>query len=339
MNIQASIVRTSIATVLGTAALAASSLATAAEYSVSIVNLTPGMHFTPVIVAAHSPSARMFTSGTHASSELQAIAEGGDTSAMNALLSSIGASIDNGEGLVAPGASESFTVEGSATNSVLSLTTMLLPTNDGFAGLSAVALPDGAIGDSRTYNVIGYDAGTEANDELVGGGAPGVAGFPAPPPVVATGTGTGGTGIPGRVEGFVHVHKPLIGDLDPNGGVSDVNSAIHGWLNPVARVTITKISDNNAPGGTGPSAVSDLTGQAYSSTALEIFWQAASSDAAGIAGYEVSRDGQVVNTSDALSLFEEGLQAGTSYEYSVRAIDSNGVAGDSASVTLTTNSQ
>jgi len=336
MNTQTIILSTSIASVLGV-----SSLATAAEYSVSVVNLTPSMYFTPVIVAAHSPAARMFVAGAAASPELQAIAEGGDTAGMNTLLDSIGASIDNGSALVAPGATVEFTVQGSATNSVLSLATMLLPTNDGFAGLSAAALPNGAVGDSRTYNVIGYDAGTEANDELVGSGAPGEPGFPNPAPVAASGTGTGGSGVPGRIEGFVHVHKNQIGDFDSNGGLSDINAAVHGWLNPVARVIITKVSDDDAGNGAGnaPSAVSALSGQVYSSTALEIFWQAALSDTAGIAGYEVERNGELVSTLDAQSFFEEGLQAGTDYTYSVRAVDSNGLAGAAESVTLTTNAQ
>lgn len=321
------------------AALGVSSLATAAQYSVSVVNLTPSMYFTPVIVAAHSPAARMFVSGAAASAELQAIAEGGNTAGMNALLESIGASIDNGTGLVAPGATVEFTVDGSATNSVLSLSAMLLPTNDGFAGLSAAALPDGEIGSSHTYDVIGYDAGTEANDELVGSGAPGEPGFPNPPPVAASGTGTGGTGVPGRIEGFVHVHKNQIGDFDPNGGVSDINGAVHGWLNPVARVTITKISDDNTGSANSPSAVSELNGQVYSSTALEIFWQAATSDTTGIAGYEVERDGELLTSLDGQSFFEEGLLANTEYTYSVRAVDNNGATGATQSVTLTTNAQ
>ncbi|MFK7853821.1 MAG: spondin domain-containing protein [Granulosicoccus sp.] len=321
------------------AALSTSSLASAAQYSVSLVNLTPSMYFTPVIVAAHPAAARMFVSGESASAEMQAIAEGGDTAGMNALLASIGSSIDNGDGLVAPGARVEFTVEGSAVNSVLSLTAMLLPTNDGFAGLSAAALPGGAVGSSRTYDIIGYDAGTEANDELVGSGAPGAPGFPNPPPVAASGTGTGGTGIHGRIEGFVHVHKNQIGDMDPNGGASDINAAIHGWLNPVARVTITKLSDNGDANGSGPSGVGNLSGQVYSSSALEIFWQAASSSSTGIAGYQIERNGELLTTLDGLSLFEEGLQANTEYHYTVRALDSNGVLGAPESVNLTTNSQ
>ena len=321
------------------AALSVSSLASAAEYSVSVINLTPSMYLTPVIVAAHSPAARMFVSGAPASPQLQAIAEGGNTASMNTLLESIGASIDNGTGLVAPGATVEFTVEGSATNSVLSLTAMLLPTNDGFAGLSAAALPGGAIGDSHTYDIIGYDAGTETNDELVGSGAPGEPGFPNPPPVAASGTGTGGTGVHGRIEGFVHVHKNQIGDFDSNGGISDINGAVHGWLNPVARVTITRISDDGAGNGNAPGAVSDLSGQVYSSTALEIFWQVATSDTAGIAGYEIEQNGNLITTLDGQSFFQEGLTADTEYTYTVRAVDSNGVAGAAESVTLTTNAQ
>jgi len=60
---------------------------------------------------------------------------------MAALLESIEASVAIGTGLIAPGGTETFTVTGSDVNTVLSLTGMLLPTNDGFVGLNSVALP------------------------------------------------------------------------------------------------------------------------------------------------------------------------------------------------------
>ena len=90
-----------------------------------------------------------------------------------------------------------------------------------------------------TYTALGYDAGTEANDELIGSGAPGEAGFPAPLPIVASGTGTGASGVSSSAEGFVHVHRNVLGDSDATGGQSDINSTVHRWLNPVARITVT----------------------------------------------------------------------------------------------------
>ena len=61
---------------------------------------------------------------------------------------------------------------------------------------------------------------------------------PAPPPV-AEASGTGGTGIAASSEGFVHIHRNVLGDTDPTGGVSDIDSTVHRWLNPVVRVVLT----------------------------------------------------------------------------------------------------
>ncbi|MBX2880831.1 MAG: spondin domain-containing protein [Granulosicoccus sp.] len=229
----------------GVALLTAQPQAWATDYEITVTNLTRGIHFTPVLLAAHADSAQIFSAGTAASPELQAVAEGGDISSLQALLEGLGANVAAGAGLIAPGSSESFSLSNTASpdNTRLSAVSMLLPTNDGFAGLNSAMLPTGAVGTSMTFNVLGYDAGTEANDELVGSGAPGEAGFPAPPPVVATGTGTGGTGVASESEGFVHVHRNVLGDNDSAAGVSDINSTVHRWLNPVARITVT-ISGN-----------------------------------------------------------------------------------------------
>ena len=308
----------------------------ATEYEVTVTNLSAGMYFTPLIAAAHDPAARMFVAGAQASAQLQAIAEGGDVSAMADLLNGIGASVATGDGLLGPGQSATLIVDGDSHNSVLSVSAMILPTNDGFVGIDSVHFPS-ASEHSRTVFARGYDAGTEANDELIGGGAPGVAGFPAPPPVVASGTGTGASGVSAPVEGHISVHKGVLGDLDPNGGASDINAAVHGWLNPIARVTITALG--GSVDADGPGALADLSGLVYSSSALEIFWEPALAGAATVTGYRVYRNGNVIDTLDALSYFDSGLNANTEYTYTVRAIDANGAEGPESSVRLTTNSQ
>ena len=325
------------------------SAANAAEYEVTVTNLTSGLYFTPIIAAGHPGNLSMFNVGEAASAEMQAIAEGGDVSSMAALLGGAGASVATGGGLVAPGATETLTINTDGGNSYLSVTGMLLPTNDGFLGLNSVDLS--RVSGSATYYVPGYDAGTEANDEVIGSGASGEAGFPAPTPVVASGTGTGGTGVHASVEGFVHIHRGVIGDMDPNGGASDINSAVHRWLNPVARVYVRQVGGNvDAGGDTGggdsggnggaaagaPSAVSSLTAEAYSHSAVEIFWGAADSADSSIAYYEVSRDGTVLDMFDGRSFFEEGLNAGTSYTYYVVPVDAEGRRGPQTGVNIST---
>jgi len=318
--------------------IGAAGVAQAAEYDITVTNITNGIYFTPVIAAAHDPAARMFELGGTSSAELQAIAEGGDVSSMSALLDSIGASVATGDGLVAPNGVVNLTLSGATPGSVFSLTTMLLPTNDGFVGIDSATLPR-APGESVTLLALGYDAGTEANDELVGGGAPGVPGFPAPPPVVASGTGTGGTGVQTSAEGFIHIHRGVLGDLDSTGGVSDINSAEHRWLNAVAQVVITRTDDGGTGGDTTVSSVGSLTSAVYSRSAAEIFWDPATSQDSTVVTYRVLRDGAPVANMDSLSFFEEGLEAGTTFEYSVIPVDGNGVEGPATSVQLTTNSQ
>ena len=121
-------------------------------------------------------------------------------------------------------------------NVLLSIVAMLLPTNDAFAGLNAVSIPTEP--GTYAFDVPAYDAGTEANDELLtGGGAPGAAGIPADPGGLA---GNGGTGAAAAdANPSVHIHRNTLGDTDANGGTSDLDSRVHRWLNPVVRVVIT----------------------------------------------------------------------------------------------------
>lgn len=205
---------------------------------VEVTNLTQAIWFTPLLFAAHDRDLRLFQVGTAASGSLQAMAEGGDlTGLINDLMAASGDFVDNpASGLLAPGQSASAELPVDHDNRFLSITAMLLPTNDGFVGLDALAIPRRP--GTYTYYLNGYDAGTEANDELItGGGAPGVAGIPGDP------SGLGGTGGDGvammEVNPMVHIHRGVLGDLDESGGPSDLNAAYHRWLNPVAKLTLT----------------------------------------------------------------------------------------------------
>jgi len=213
--------------------------ANAAQFNVRVVNLTNGIYFTPLLVTAHPAGTSLFSTGQPASASLQAMAEGGDISGLVADLTAIGAT--NAEnpagGLLAPASSTNVDMNTDGTSNVLlSVVAMLLPTNDAFAGLNSITIPNDP--GTYVYNVPAYDAGTEANDELVtGGGAPGVAGIPLDP---GGANGTGGTGLAGPdANPNVHIHRNNIGDSDPNGGASDLDNTVHRWLNPVIRVVVT----------------------------------------------------------------------------------------------------
>ena len=211
----------------------------AADYSVKIENLTHGVYFTPLLVSAHPTGTTLFTSGMPASANLQAMAEGGNISGLAADLVAVGAkSIENpASGLLMPG---KYTMadlgDPGVANTQLSITAMLLPTNDGFVTLNNLTLP--TMPGTYTYLLNAYDAGTEANDEIRGSGASGMAGMPVPPPLEAL-VGTGGTGINATAEGYVHIHRGVLGDHNATGGASDIDASSQRWLNPVARVTLT----------------------------------------------------------------------------------------------------
>ena len=229
---------TLLATSLTLAALFTCS-ANAAQFDVQITNLTNGIWFTPFLVAAHPEGTDFFQSGQPASANLQAMAEGGDISGLVTDATGIGATIveNPANGFLSPGMSTSTALDTNGTsNTQLSIVAMLLPTNDGFAGLNSVTIP--TTPGVYVFNVPAYDAGTEANDEqLTGGGAPGAAGIPGDPGGLA---GTGGTGVAGAdANPNVHIHRNTLGDTDAAAGTSDLDSRVHRWLNPVIRVTVT----------------------------------------------------------------------------------------------------
>ena len=221
------------------ASLFGTQTASAVDFNVRIINLSNGIYYTPFLVAAHPAGSSLFTTGQPASANLQAMAEGGDISGLVTDLQALGATIAENPagGLLAPASETNVDLNTDGTsNDVLSVVAMLLPTNDAFAGLNAVAIPT----DPGTYvfDVSAYDAGTEANDELItGGGMPGAAGIPADPGGLS---GTGGSGAAtADANPNVHIHRGTLGDLNAAGGTSDLDSSVHRWLNPVIRVVIT----------------------------------------------------------------------------------------------------
>jgi len=212
-----------------TSALIMSSSLMALEIDVKITNLTSGISFTPLLVSAHDSSSKLFMAGSAASTNLQAMAEGGDISGLVTDLTTAGAnSIENpAGGLLAPGANTTTSLSTTAGNDYLSIVAMMLPTNDGFIAMNSVKIPT----EVGTYKYVlnAHDAGTEANSELTAD-IPGAGGFAA---------GTGATGISAAIEGFVSIHRGNVGDLNSSGGASDLDASTQRFLNPVASVIIT----------------------------------------------------------------------------------------------------
>lgn len=213
---------TSVALAMGSASV------NAAELDITITNATKGIYFTPLIVAGHGSDLVMFRTGQTASAELESMAEGGDISGLSTVIGNAGGVVveNPAAGILNPGVATTFSID-TGSHQYLSLSAMLLPTNDGFVGLDSWKIPS----EPGTYKTTlrGYDAGTEANDELAGS-------MPNPPFIVF---GAGGTGVEAAVTNDkVHVHPGNLGDSDAAGGLSDLDSSSHRWLNPVATITI-----------------------------------------------------------------------------------------------------
>lgn len=200
-----------------------------ATYEVTITNITQGQTFTPFLLATHKPSIALFEPGATASPELEVLAEGGATGPLAETLAGAGnavADIVSGDGLLLPGNSLTFEIQGDLGRAYLSLAAMLIPTNDTFVALDTARLP---FRGSVSYYARAYDAGTEENDQSC-------AHMPGP-----RCGGEGHSPVPGPGdEGFVHIGNGFheLGDTDA-GGAEVLGPATYDWRNPVAKVTIT----------------------------------------------------------------------------------------------------
>ncbi len=212
----------------------------AIRYEVTIENLTPGQPFSPPVVATHRRSANLFRMGRLASPEIEAIAEDGDASGAAALLRGWAQTADvvslgvplTPNGSTAGGFSDTITFEILARpGDRLSLATMLICTNDGFAGLDRAKLPRHG---SRSFYAKGYDAGTEMNTELS-------------QDIVDPCSGIG----PAPLNGDPNGNEDALVDSDPHmpirrhagiQGNGDLTEA-HDWDGPAAKVTVTRLGN------------------------------------------------------------------------------------------------
>lgn len=213
--------------------------ALSADLNIEVQNLTQGLYFTPIAAVAHIPDTSLFEVGEMASTELQMMAEGGSLDGLTTIATAINADVlaNPAGGLLTPTMKASGSLMTAEGNTVLSIVAMILPSNDGFIGLDNWPIPT----EAGTYTVYinAYDAGTEANDEIRGGGSPGTPGMPVPPPLDPI-LGMGGSGMAAAdANTMIHIHPGNIGDDNATGSKSDVTNTVHRWLNPVAKVTVT----------------------------------------------------------------------------------------------------
>jgi hypothetical protein len=189
--------------------------------------MTRGQTFTPILIATHKKSVKLFTPGSPARDELAMLAEGGDTAPLteSLLMDRRVRHVMTTGGPLGPGETVVVEIPGHWRYGYVSLAAMLLPTNDGFISLNGVMAPRGR----RTvmYLSPGYDAGSEINDESCE--------F-IPGPFGCDGTGEGYS--PADGEGYVHIHGGIH-------GIGDISAADYDWRNPVARVVIQRVDDRD----------------------------------------------------------------------------------------------
>ncbi len=205
------------------AAISAPALAGGSQvYHVTVTNLTHSIDFTPILVASHRRPVSILELGSPAGDELAALAEGGDVNPLATILEADPRVVDvqHSSGLLGPGQTVTVVVDAARGARYISLASMMLPTNDGF-----IALDSARAGGkhAQVYFSPGYDAGSEANDELC-------ANIPGP-----TCGGAGQSPIASPLdEGYVHVHRGIH-------GVGNLAAATYDWRNPVAKITIRRV--------------------------------------------------------------------------------------------------
>ena len=151
-----------------------------ASFDVTVTNLTNGQPVSPVAVIAHQAGYSVFTIGSPATVGLETLAEGGDNSMLIAEADADANVFSSGSGAapIGPAGSETVTIdvlESDLAGLMVSVSTMLVNTNDAISGLNGVDVSGLAEGDAWTGRAIVYDAGTELNTEL-GAEIPGPAG-------------------------------------------------------------------------------------------------------------------------------------------------------------------
>ena len=83
-----------------------------------------------------------------------------------------------------------------------------------------------------------------------------------------------------------------------------------------------------------PTTPADLRVDVYSGTAAELFWSRSSDPDGAVSGYEIRRDGQLVETRDGLSYFTDDLTDGRAFAFTVTAVDFDGERSAPASVSV-----
>ena len=211
-------------------------------YKVTITNLTPGQPLTPPVLLTHSKKTGIFTLGEAASSEIQAIAENGnsvplvtaitgDADVHDVVEGSVPLVPANNPGGTAFESSATFMITTRGKAKFLSFASMLICTNDGFTGLDTIKLSKKKL----TVFSVAYDARTESNTEDF---------LDMVPPcqeLIGISSLDPGTGMSDPLlaeDGIIIPHVGIVGGVD-------LLPEVHGWSDPVAKIVIERMRGND----------------------------------------------------------------------------------------------
>jgi len=194
-----------------------------AQYSLKIKNITAAQPMSPLAVVVHNSSYNLFRVGSSASVELEKLAESGDNSLV---INTVNTNIEQTKSsltLLTPSNIQNINIISNAK--YISLATMLVNTNDAFAGLNSYDISTIGVGKSVEINLIAYDAGTESNSETT-----------------QSIPGLGGEGYNSTKDDTNSLIRTHSGVITADDGLSTSGlTSIHKFENPVATVTISRI--------------------------------------------------------------------------------------------------
>jgi hypothetical protein len=215
-------------------------------YSVSVTNLTHGQPMAPTAIVVHEPGYYLFASGQPSSLGLENLAEGGSPAMLISEAQDAVQFLDatNSAGINGPGGTTAdvtvFIPELDIDNVQLSVATMLVDTNDAFAGFAGKDISNMAVGDTMVFMAPVWDAGTEANTETA-------ATMPGPAASAAGGGGAAAGFDAARDDlvDAVRIHAGVVTSANANdpsmeGLSTSVLNQSDRFDNPSARVTITR---------------------------------------------------------------------------------------------------
>lgn len=197
-------------------------------YRITVANITHNQPLSPAAVVVHSEGYVAWRLGESVSVPFELLAEAGDPSDLiNAAQSHPDVLVTaTGSGVILPGGTENLDISVTSAATIhLSIASMLVNTNDAFTGIDETSLDGMNVGQSVSFVLPAYDAGTESNSEDA-------ADVPGP--------AAGGEGFNATRDDSdqVHIHPGVVSAQDGLGG--SALDASHRWDNPVVKLTIVR---------------------------------------------------------------------------------------------------